>query len=119
MIDLYSYVFRALVTEESLDNAGRLNKRKQRSEELEMQYVQLGLNDMDPNIVGVAETMAIVYTAIHAFENTVRGFISQKMQEEKGTGWWEKSSKKKFVQELRIEGTLNNPLDGIQQEAKI
>ncbi len=96
MIDLYSYVFRALVTEESLDNAGRLNKRKQQAADIELQYEQLGMNDMDPNIVEIAETMTIVYTAIHSFENTVRSFITQKLQEEKGTDWWEKSVKKEI-----------------------
>ena len=94
MIDLYSYVFRALVTEESLDNAGRINKRKQQAEDILNQYEQLGMHDMDSSIVGIAETMTVVYTAIHAFENTVRSFISQKLQEEKGTDWWEKSVKK-------------------------
>jgi len=96
MIDLYSYVFRALVTEESLDKAGRLNRNKQHSADIEQQYEQLGMNDMDPVIVGVAETMTIVYTAIHSFENTVRSFITQKLQEEKGIDWWKDSVKKEI-----------------------
>jgi len=96
MIDLYSYVFRALVTEEKLDKAGRLNVRHQESTELEHEYEQLGLNDMDPAIVADAESMRVTYTAIHAFENTVRSFVSKKLQEEKGSDWWEKSVKKEI-----------------------
>lgn len=94
MIDLYSYVFRALVTEEKLDKAGRINAKRQETAELAGQYEQLGLNDMDAAIVADAESMRAVYTAIHAFENTVRSFVFKKLQEEKGTDWWEKSVKK-------------------------
>lgn len=94
MIDLYSYVFRALVTEEKLDKAGRINAKRQETAELASQYEQLGLNDMDTAIVADAESMRAVYTAIHAFENTARSFVFKKLQEEKGTDWWEKSVKK-------------------------
>lgn len=96
MIDLYSYVFRALVTEEKLDKAGRLNVARQESLEIQFQYDQLGLNDMDTAIVAEAESMKVLYAAIHAFENTVRSFVSKKLQEEKGSDWWGKSVKKEI-----------------------
>jgi hypothetical protein len=34
--------------------------------------------------------MAIVYTAIHAFENTVRDFVSNALAEEHKEDWWSK-----------------------------
>lgn len=88
MTDLYSFIFRAFITEESLDKAGRLNQRKQESAAHQEQYEQLGMNDMDRSIVETAETMTVVYTAIHSFENTVRSFVTKKLQEEKGSDWW-------------------------------
>ena len=35
--------------------------------------------------------MAIVYTAICAFENSIRGFVEKKLLEEKGEKWWDSS----------------------------
>lgn len=95
-MDLYSYVFRGLVTEEALDKAGRTNKSRHASEELQKQYDQLGLSEMNSAVVDVAESMSLVYVAIHSFENTVRGFVLKRLQEAKGTDWWEKSVKKEI-----------------------
>jgi hypothetical protein len=96
MTDLYSFAFRGLVTEEALDKAGRLNRKRQAAVAIQEQYEQLGLNDMDADIVEASETMSVVYTAIHSFENTVRSFVGQKLQEEKGPKWWESSVKKEI-----------------------
>ena len=41
----------------------------------------------------VCERRAVVYTAICAFENSVREFISRKLLEERGENWWELSVK--------------------------
>ncbi|HSW66449.1 MAG TPA: Swt1 family HEPN domain-containing protein [Bacillota bacterium] len=93
-MDLYSYVFRGLVTEEALDKAGRKNKHAVKDAELGKQFTQLGIADMDEVLVSSASNSSVVYIAIHAFENTVRSFITKKLQEEKGTDWWSESVKK-------------------------
>ncbi|MDB5162793.1 MAG: hypothetical protein JWN28_400 [Candidatus Saccharibacteria bacterium] len=93
-MDLYSYVFRALVTEEALDKAGRTNKRALSDADFSKKFDQLGLNSMDENLVTSATESSTVYTAIHAFENTVRSFVTKMLQEDKGTDWWETSVKK-------------------------
>jgi hypothetical protein len=93
MIDLYSFAFRGLMTEEALDRAGRKNKRIIDSGDDASRFSQLGIVDMDESLVASAIDTSSVYIAIHAFENTVRRFISQKLQEAKGINWWETSVK--------------------------
>lgn len=87
----YSFVFRGLLTEESLDTAGRKNKaifpEIARQETIE----RLGIPLLDTELVEIARKMSIVYSAICAFENSVRIFISKKLLEEKGDNWWEVS----------------------------
>ncbi|PCH92158.1 hypothetical protein COB80_00390 [Candidatus Kaiserbacteria bacterium] len=90
----YAFAFRGLLTEEALDKAGRENKTSF-SEELESKYAErLGLHLLEEDVVSRARKMSIVYTAICAFENSVRNFVSQKLLEEKGENWWEECVKK-------------------------
>lgn len=49
---------------------------------------------LDAERVAAAERMAIVYTAIHAFENSVRRFVATAMAEEFKEEWWSKVSTK-------------------------
>jgi hypothetical protein len=86
---LYSFVFRGLLTEEALDKAGRQH-RKLFSEIWESETAQrLAIPLLDEELVRASRKMAVVYTAICAFENSVRDFISKKLLEEKGENWWE------------------------------
>lgn len=48
-----------------------------------------GLRHLDEAQVASAAKMSVVYTAIAAFENTLRELISARMLEEKKEGWWE------------------------------
>jgi len=90
----YSFVFRGLLCEQALDKAGRKLKSSF-SEELELQWAErLGIPLMDEDFVVKSRKMAIVYTAICAFENSVREFIEKKLLEEKGENWWETCVKK-------------------------
>jgi len=86
---LYAFVFRGLLTEEALDKAGR-EHRKLFSEAWESETAQrLAIPLLDEEMVKAARKMAVVYTAICAFENSVREFISKKLLEEKGENWWD------------------------------
>ncbi len=94
--DLYSFVFRGLLTENALDNAGRKTKLEF-SEAWQIETTKrLGILQMDEELVAKSKEMAIVYTAICAFENSVREFIANKLLEEKGVDWWEKCVKKQI-----------------------
>lgn len=44
---------------------------------------------LDAEFVAVASRMATVYTAIAAFESTVRDLVRRTMLEDKGADWWE------------------------------
>jgi hypothetical protein len=95
-IDLYSYLSRALLTEESLDRNGRRSKLVS-SNALDAKTAErLSLALLDDDVVTRARRMATVYTAIASFENSVRYFISKKLLEEIGADWWEKSVSEKI-----------------------
>jgi hypothetical protein len=86
---LYSFVFKGLLTEEALDSAGRQH-RHVFSEGWESETsIRLAIPFLDEELVKKSRKMAVVYTAICAFENSVRDFISRKLLEEKGENWWE------------------------------
>jgi len=93
---LYSFVFKGLLTEEALDKTDRVKKSKFNNEEFKRIYETLGINDLDEELVIKAQKMAIVYTAICAFENMVRLFISRKLLENKGENWWEECVSEKI-----------------------
>ncbi|HEV3252953.1 MAG TPA: Swt1 family HEPN domain-containing protein [Candidatus Acidoferrales bacterium] len=93
---LYSFVFKGLLTEEALDRAGR-KPRGNFSEEMELETARrLGLPLLDESLVIKSRKMAVVYTAICAFENSVREFIEKKLSEERGENWWELCVKKEI-----------------------
>jgi len=91
---IYSFVFRGLLSEESLDSAGRKAKNNF-SEIWDIETSQrLGIPLMDEDLVAKSRKMAVVYTAICAFENSVREFIEKKLLEVKGEKWWDSCVKK-------------------------
>lgn len=87
--ELYSYVFKGLLTEEALDKSGRINKSLFPNENNDLEN-RLCLNTLDENKVLMSKNMSIVFCAIYSFENTVRAFISKKLLEEYGEDWWNK-----------------------------
>jgi hypothetical protein len=91
---LYSFVFKGLLTEEALDKTERLKKSKLMNGDFEKLHETLGISELDDEIVIQAKRMAVVYTAISAFENSVRQFISKKLFETKGEDWWNTISDK-------------------------
>jgi hypothetical protein len=85
---LYSFVFRGLLTEEALDKTERKKKSTIRDETFLEIHNSLGIDELDEELVLNAQKMAIVYTAISAFENSVRAFVGKKLLETKGEEWW-------------------------------
>lgn len=85
---LYSFVFKGILTDEALDKTDRVKKSKFGNEEFKLISTKLGIDDLDNELVIKAQKMAIVYTAICAFENTVRQFVSKKLLENNGENWW-------------------------------
>jgi len=87
--DLYTFVYRGVLTDESLDKAGRRGRPSFGPEDIERTRAALSLDLLDGERLVQAERMAIIYTAIHAFENSVRHFVSVAMAEEHEEDWWQ------------------------------
>jgi hypothetical protein len=86
---IYSFIFRGLLTEEALDRNGRVSKLHSSSVLDSQTADRLSIKLLDEDLVVRARRMATVYTAIAAFENSVRAFIGKKLLEEFGENWWE------------------------------
>jgi Swt1-like HEPN len=86
---LYDFVFRGLLAEESLDGHGRQNKRLLNISDAEVAK-KLALDVLDDVHVTNSQTMAIVYTAIAAFENSVRAVVIKTLVDKFKEEWWEK-----------------------------
>jgi hypothetical protein len=86
---VYAFVFRGLLCEEALDNTDRL-PRFGASAVLDLQAAQrLSIDLLDQEAVAKARRMATVYTAIAAFENSVREFVTKILLDNLKEHWWE------------------------------
>lgn len=85
---LYEFVFRGLLAEEALDRAGR--QRRVLSDYPDADIAKtLSIDRLDDDIVESARKMAVVYTAIAAFENSARKLVTMVLLQEVGDNWWE------------------------------
>jgi Swt1-like HEPN len=87
---LYAFVCRGLLTEASLDKVGRRRRRHFGLHDAAQMKQNLSFDLLDPELLADAQRMSVVYTAIHAFENTVRKLVIKAMAESNGAGWWSK-----------------------------
>lgn len=94
--DLYAFVFRGLLADETLDAAGRPHRTEHFAGIDREVANRLSLDQMDEEIVSHASKMAAVYTAIASFENSVRRLISTVLLEKVGPGWWDKCVSEKI-----------------------
>lgn len=93
---LYSFVMRGELTKVALNHAGTVSKYST-SEALSQEYIAcLSLDLLDSECVQNVKEMATVYTAIAAFENMVRKFVSKILLEQKGENWWQESVSEKI-----------------------
>ena len=88
--DLNSFVYRGVLTEEALDRVGRRRRNYFGAEEAQALQKTLSFDFLDADLLNEAQRMAFVYTAIHAFENSVRDLAIKAMGEKHGEEWWEK-----------------------------
>jgi hypothetical protein len=89
-VDLYSFVYRGVLTEEALDRVGRRRRNHFAAEEARSIQKSLSFDFLDADLLTEAQRMSLVYAAIHAFENTVRTLVTKAMAEKHGEGWWDK-----------------------------
>ncbi|MBL9077234.1 MAG: hypothetical protein JNL08_07015 [Planctomycetes bacterium] len=87
-MDIYSFVYRGVLADEAVRQhlPGREAEGKQPDHDIQR---RLPLEAIDDALVAVARKMAWVYTAIAAFENSVRIFIEGRLLEKTGAAWWD------------------------------
>ncbi len=85
---IYSFVFKGLLTKERLDSNGVKQREIDGHFEEQNIYKMLSLDLLDDDHLNIARKMSLIFCAIAAFENSVRDFIVKKMLEEKGENWW-------------------------------
>ncbi len=96
MDKIYSFVMRGELMKASLLSAGAVSKHHS-SSVIAQEYIKsLSLDLLDDEYVDAAKRMATVYTAIAAFENTVREFVVKILLENKGENWWEQCVSEKI-----------------------
>ncbi len=88
---VYSFVFRGLLAEEALDKAGRTAFQRLEGFSPEELSGELALSFIDQDFLIPARRMSLVYTAISAFENSVRSLTKKILLEAHGAEWWVKS----------------------------
>lgn len=89
MDNLYSFVYRGQLTDSSLDKAGRKRNRLLAAADLAKLGESLSLDMLDQTSLAEAQKMAVVYQAIHTFENMVRAFVQRAMSEAFLEQWWD------------------------------
>jgi len=89
-MDLYSFVYRGVLTEEALDRTGRRRRSHFGSEDARQLQQSLSFDFLDPALLAEAQRMSVVYASVHAFENTVRAMVTKAMGEKHGPTWWQK-----------------------------
>ncbi len=77
MDDLYTFVYKGILTDESLDKSGRKKHKNFGTEEAANIRTALSFEMLDNELMVDAQKMAIIYTAIHAFENMVRELVKK------------------------------------------
>lgn len=85
---LYEFVYRASLTEEALDRAGRKDHRFDSIEEADI-LAALPIDAFEDEVLVPAQRMSLVYAAVAAFENSVRAFVTKILMEALGPSWWE------------------------------
>lgn len=86
---LYSFVMRGELAKVSLTYTEALS-RHHSSYIIVQDYIKsLSLDLLDDEYINASKLMATVYTAISAFENTIREFVVKILIENKGENWWE------------------------------
>jgi hypothetical protein len=89
-MDLYSFVYRGVLTEEALDRTGRRRRSHFGAESAAELQQSLSFDFLDSELLAEGQRMSVVYAAVHAFENAIRAMVIKAMGEKHGPTWWEK-----------------------------
>lgn len=82
----YAFVLRGVLARTAVETC--LADGRDRDDRIAEVAARLPLSQMDADLVARAGAMAVVYTAIAAFEVSARAFIERRLLEEVGDDWW-------------------------------
>jgi hypothetical protein len=91
MSHIYEFTYRGHLAEEALDGQGRKNRRLINIAD-EGIAKAISLDVLDDFHVANARATAVVYTAIAAFENSVRALVTKTLIDKFREEWWEKGA---------------------------
>ncbi len=85
--EVYAFVYRGLLTKTAVSKVA--NRLQRGNPSVLAVSHRLPFELLDERLVTRAREMAVIYSAIAAFENAVRIFIEKRLLEEVGDNWWE------------------------------
>ncbi|HVU87715.1 MAG TPA: Swt1 family HEPN domain-containing protein [Pirellulales bacterium] len=85
---LYAFMYRGMLTKTAVRLASR--QMKSEADSIGAVATRLPFDLLEEQIVQRAKEMAVVFSAITAFENSVRAFVEKRLLEEIGDDWWTK-----------------------------
>ena len=105
--ELYSFAYRGLLARQAIADHHKAPSSHKKVEHIAS---RLTLRLLDEAVVNSAQEMAVVYTAIAAFENAAREFIEKRLLEEIGPDWWEKCVPEKRRQKAEARRNEENKI---------
>lgn len=87
--ELYNFAFRGVLAEVALDRQGRKSKLLLKMADEDIAKA-IALESLDSVHVANAKAMAVVYTAIAAFESGVRDLVTKVLKDKYAENWWDK-----------------------------
>ncbi|MCP4582430.1 MAG: hypothetical protein GY839_12535 [candidate division Zixibacteria bacterium] len=91
--NVYEFIYRGHLAKDGVSRALKSTYQKPDDQAAQFSAI-LSLDLLDNDIVQSARQMSVVYTAVAAFENSVRDLISEILLEAKGENWWKLIPKK-------------------------
>lgn len=88
---IYEFTYRGHLAEEALDGQGRQNRRLVNIADADIAR-SLSLDVLDDFHISNAKATAVVYTAIAAFENSVRALVVKTLVDKFQEEWWAKGA---------------------------
>jgi hypothetical protein len=97
--DVKSFVFKAILAEQDLADLTKIGIEVKNLKEVE-ETLRVIEDDFSGVIWYNAKKMSSIYKALFSIENTIRGFIVDRLSERKGTNWWEISVPNKIKSDV-------------------
>ena len=88
MDQLYTFVYKGLLTQESLKKVHSLETNEDDAFDEAKLRKALSFEMLDQEILGQSTKMSVIYQAIHTFENMIRKMVVKALDEKYALEWW-------------------------------